>query len=451
MRQAPISFRRLKRLVGCLLMSMVCGLTLGQTPTPPPTFKASGIEGNTAPSGYAAGASEAYSKKVATLVPALQEADLLRLLPVAADDACVREPELVRASRATPDKFEPNARLGRFYLQHANPSLAMRPLAVALQRQPDDPQILLYVAIAELQSKNYAGAAESIHRLLQINSKDANAHKLLGELDAALGHSSEAVRDFTFASQLDPSAANLYSAALAHLAFGPLPAAEAAFDSATKLHPESSELWLGRGVAALLAGHKADAGDSLWKATSGAGTSLLAFTLLAMQDGGDEALERRTLQELERLARQRSPNTMQDAIVHYDYAMVLGKSKAADPSGHSLELRLEQLKLAVKEQPDFAAAHFQLGVLDAEHDNASAAAAELARATALDDEVPEWHYRLSRAYRRLNLVPDAEKEFHRFEELKAAHAQSPAGDELLEGMPLRSLIAVPEPCSVPAR
>jgi len=435
-------------------MSMPFGITFCQTPSksPPPNFKASGIEGNTAPSGYAAGASEAYSKKVATLVPALQEADLLRILPFAADDLCVREPELLLAASAAPDKFEPNARLGRFYLHHTNPSLAMRYLAVALQRQPNDREMLRYAAIAALQSKNYAEAAESIHRLLQIGGDDANAHKLSGALNAALGHSGEAIREFATASQLDPSAANLYSAALAELAFGTLPTAVAAFEAATKLHPESSELWLGSGIAALLAGHKAEAGDFLWKAKAGTVTGLLALTLLAMQDGGDEALDRNTLQELEHLSRQRYPDAMQDAIIHYDYAMVLGKSKAVDPFSHSSELRRQQLELAAKEQPNFAAAHFQLGVLASESDNASVAATELARATALDDEIPEWHYRLSRAYRRLNLVPAADKEFHRFEELKAAHVPSAAGAQmgvqLLEGMPLQSLISVSEPCPV---
>ena len=449
--QALISSRRLELLVGCFLMSMPFGITFCQTPStpPPPNFKASGIEGNTAPSGYAAGASEAYSKKVATLVPALQEADLFHLLPLEADDGCVREPELLRAVSAAPDKFEPNAQLGRFYLYHANPSLALRYLAVALKRRPDDREMLRYAAIAALQSKNYAGAAESIHRLLQIGGDDASAHKLSGELNAALGHSGEAVREFGTASQLDPSADNLYSAALAELAFGTLPSAVAAFESATKLHPESSELWLGSGITALLAGHKADAGDFLWKAKAGAATGLLALTLLAMQDGGDQALDRDTLQELEHLSRQRYPDAMQDAIIHYDYAMLLGKSKAINPSSRSSELRREQLELAVKEQPNFAAAHFQLGVLASESDNPSVAAAELARATALDDDIPEWHYRLSRVDRRLNLVPDAEREFRRFEELKAAHVPSTAGDELLEGMPLRSLIGIAVPCPVP--
>lgn len=425
----------------------------GNAPAPPPSFKASGIEGNTAPSGYAAGASEAYSKKVATLVPALQEADLFHLLPVEADDACAHEAELVRAYHAGPDEFEPNARLGRFYLHHANPSLAMRYLAVALQRQPEDREMLRYAAIAALQSKNYAGAAESIHRLLQIGGDDANAHKLSGALNAALGHSGEAVREFGTASQLDPSADNLYSSALAELAFGSLPAAVAAFDTATKLHPESAELWLGRGVAALLSGRKAEAGDFLWKATSGAGTSRLALTLLAMRDGGDAALDRNLLQELERLSAQRSSEATQDAILHYDYAMVLGKSKAINPSSNVSELRRQQLELAVKEQPDFAAAYFQLGVLASESDDPSVAAAKLARATALEDEIPEWHYRLSRAYRRLNRVSDAERELHRFEELKAAHLQSAAGgsmgDPLLEGMPLQYLMGAAEPCPVP--
>jgi len=302
-----------------------------------------------------------------------------------------------------------------------------------------------------------------IDHLLQVGGDDANTHKLSGALDAALGHSSEAVREYRTASHLDPSAANLYSAALAELAFGSRPAVLAAapaaalseFDAATKLHPESRELWLGRGIAALLAGRKSDAEDSLWKATTNAATNRLALTLLAMQDGGDEALNRKTLLELERLAKQSSPNAGQDAIIHYDYAMVLGKSAAFDPSGDSPELRRQQLELAVKEQPDFAAAHFELGVLASDSDNASIAVAELSRAIALEDGIPEWHYRLSRAYKRLNQVPTAEKEFHRFQELKAAHAQTAAaarlGDQLLEGMPLGSLIEDVEVCPAPAR
>jgi len=417
-------------------------LAAGQNTSPPakPSFHASGIQDNTAPSGYSTGASEAEAKKVATLASELQANSLYTLLPAASTDGCEREPELLRAAQAAPQSFAANATLGQFYLAHGSAAEASRYLRLALQQQPHNQEILRDAALAELEAKNYAGASELVHRLLAASATGADAHRLLGALDAALGHTNDALAEFSAAGRIDPSAANLNAAALAELAFGSLARAEAAFTSATEAHPNSAGLWLGRGMAALLAGHKADAGASLEKAAASAETRKLAYTLLAMEGAGDDAANARIMQQLKDL----TAAEPSDALFHYDYAVMLGKMNASNAA-----LEKTELQVALRAQPEFAAAHFELGVLAAQTGDTATAAAELTKATALDGEIPEWHYRLSQALRRLGQLPAAARELDRFEALKAARTAGHASDPLLEGIPAQNWMPMPATCAEP--
>jgi len=346
---------------------------------PAPIFQASGIQGNTAPSGYASGASEAYSAKFATLATALQARDLERMVPAA-------------------------------------------------ERDGNSPQAS---ALRALGSRNYAAASEAIDRLLATPAGAPDAHKLQGALDAAVGHPAEAIAEFDKAAQLDASVANLDSAGLARLAFGTAAEAQAAFASDTTLHPDSPELWLGLGLAAQLAGHPAEAREALFKAASSERLRRLAFTLLALENGTDAAWKARLRAALQPLLETDPP----DAILEYDYALLLGNPGADDALRQEKENCLER---AIRVQPEFAAAHFELGLLKADAGDATAAAAELIRANALDDRLPEWHYRLSRIDRKLNKTAEADQELHRFEALKAQQAAT--GASPLEGLPLAELI-----------
>jgi predicted Zn-dependent protease len=429
-----------RRLLWGPLALWVAAVASGQTARPPakPSFQASGIQDNTAPSGYSTGASDAEAKKVSTLASELQANSLYQLLPAASTESCDREPALLRAAQAAPESFAANGRLGRFYLEHGSAAEAGRYLRLALQRRPEDRETLQYAALAELEAKNYAGASELVHRLLAASASDANAHKLLGALDAALGHASDALAEYSIASRIDPSAANLNAAALAELAFGSLTRAEASFAAATQAHPESAELWLGRGMAALLTGHKTDAGASFAKAAANTETRKLAYTLLAMEGAGNDAANARVIQQLKEL----TVAEPSDALFHYDYAVMLGKMNASNTA-----LERTELQLALQAQPDFAAAHFALGVLAAQTGDPATAAAELTKATALDGEIPEWHYRLSQALRRLAQEPAASRELDRFDALKAARTASHAAEPPLEGIPAQIWIPMPATCA----
>jgi tetratricopeptide (TPR) repeat protein len=372
-------------LVLLAVLSSAASAQDGATPAaprkPPPVFQASGLQGNTAPSGYAGGAAEAYSAKVATLAMALQTRDMSKM-------------------------------------EHATGGLRE-------------------AALTALKARNYGAASEAIERLSATNGGAVDAHKLQGALDAALGNPTDAIAAFDAAAKLDPSAENLNSACLARLAFGTSAEAQAAFASATAQHPESAELWLGLGLAAQLAGKPATAHEALLKAASGPATRRLAFTLLALETGTDASWNAQVRAALRPLVEARTD----DAILDYDDALLLGKAGSSLTEDEALRQKRQELARAIEVQPGFAAAHFELGLLASESGDLAVAVDEFGKANALDDGIPEWHYRLSRVYRRLNRPSDAERELRRFQELNAQRVgQSEVTDALLQGLPLQELI-----------
>jgi len=141
-----------------------------QAPAPPkkpPAFQAAGVQGNIAPSGYSAGAREEEARQVAGLAADLQAADFADELPESAKLPCARQPELLHAALSQPGGFEANLRLGLFYLRHGSPALGAKYLRVAANASPADPSALRYLAMADLEAKDYVGAAEAAARALR--------------------------------------------------------------------------------------------------------------------------------------------------------------------------------------------------------------------------------------------------------------------------------------------
>ncbi len=423
----------LATLSGCAWLPAQTAVQNSAPPAPKkaaPTFSAAGIQGNIAPSGYSGGAREEEARQVASLVVDLQAANYADELPAAAKLGCDRQPELLHAALTQPMSFEANLRLGLFYLQHQSPSLSVKYLSLATQLRPNDVAAQRYLATSEVEAKDYVAAS----RLAQ-QWNGAEAHRIKGSVEAAQGNANAALAEYKQSVALDSGANNVFAAGLAVMTLGLFADAEQMLVSGTASHPDSAKLWLVRGMAETLEENQKQAMESLLRASMLDPGDLLAPTLLAKQAESEKDLTR-VLPVVRSLAAAKP----KEAIAQYDEALVLAKTNpgSTDPAIHK-QIEAE-LHTAMQLQPQFAAAHFQLGVLSLDTGDVKSAITELSEAVRLDPDVAEWHYRLSRAYRRDGQSSAAESEMQSFQKLKARRdAGADVSEKLLDGVTLGAL------------
>jgi tetratricopeptide (TPR) repeat protein len=413
---------------------------------PAPTFRAAGIQGNIAPSGYSGGAREEDARQVASLVEGLQAANFAAELPDAAKLGCDRQAELLHAALAQPGSAKANLRLGLFYLKHDDPKLAVTSLSVARSLAPGDAAVARYLAVAEMEVGDYAAAGRLALRLLDANRldedrDDAAAHRIEGSVEAAAGHPEAALAEWKLAVALDPGANSVFSAGLSTMASGLFADAERILIAGTAAHLDSAKLWLARGMAESLKQDQTQAIESLERSAKLDPGDLLASTLLAAQADTAET-SARILPVVQALAGAKP----EEAVAHYDLALVLAKANPGATGAVAAKIESE-LRTAIGQQPGFAAAHFQLGVLHENAGDSGAATAEFAEAVRLEPEVAEWRYRLARAYSRAGQAGPAEREMEAFKRLKVRRdAGGDVSAKLLDGLPADALGVGPERC-----
>jgi tetratricopeptide (TPR) repeat protein len=401
---------------------------------PPPTFHAAGVQGNIAPSGYSAGAREEEALQIASLVGDLQAANYADELPVAAKLSCDRQPELLHAVLTQPTSFEANLSLGLFYLQHPNPGLSVKYLSLARDLKPSDPDVQRYLATADMEAKDYASASRLAAQWIdahQAGAGSAETHRIKGSVEAAAGNTDAALAEFKQSVALDPDANHVFSAGLSVMALGLFADAEQLLVSGLEAHPKSAKLWLAKGMAEVLEQNHAQAIESLLRAAALDPSDLLAPTLLATQADSVEAVAR-VLPIVRSLALARPG----EAVAHYDYALVLSRTNLG-ASEASIDVQVEaELRTAIKEQPQFASAHFELGVFDQKRGDEKSAIAEISEAVRLDPTVAEWRYRLARAYRVTGQTAAAGAQMQAFQQLtERRNAGADVSARLLDGLP----------------
>jgi tetratricopeptide (TPR) repeat protein len=409
---------------------------------PAPTFRASGIQGTIAPSGYSDGATEQQARQVASLVLDLQAANYADEWPTDEKLPCDREPELLHASLTQPDSFQANRRLGFFYLQHGRPDLSAKYLGVAKDSHPPDIGAARDLAMAELEARDYSAVGQLASQLTDRNPDDAFAHHLKGSVEAAAGHSEAALEEYKLSAKLDSGPGNIFSAGLSIMALGFFGDAEQMFAAATTSHQDSARLWLGMGIVNMLQAHQTQAVDSLLRSAALDPTNGLAQTLLAtlITNAKDNA---RILPSVQAFAAAHP----KQAIAHYDYALVLSKANHLGSDGQFRKQMKSELELAVTEQPDFAAAHFQLGIIYQNAADLSSAIKEFSQAVSLQPEVAEWRYRLARAYHQDGQTESAESEMVKFKQLATKRdAGNDVAARLLDGLSPDLLGAHAERC-----
>lgn len=410
---------------------------------PAPTFRASGIQGTIAPSGYSDGATEQQARQVASLVLDLQAAKYAEEWPSSEKLPCDREPALLHASLTQPDSFQANRRLGLFYLQHGRPDLSAKYLSIAKASRPWDIEILRNLAMAEMEARNYSVAGQLAAQLTELKPQDALAHQVKGSVEAAAGHSRAALEEYKLSARLDPSPGNVFSSGVSVMSLGFFADAEQLFAGATTIHQDSARLWLGLGIVNILQAHQAQAVYSLLRSAALDPANGLTPTLLATLMTNEEDNTR-----IVPVIRAFAAANPKQAIAHYDYAVALSKADHPGLNGPVEKQMEEELKLAVNEQPDFAAAHFQLGIVYQNASDLQSAIKEFSQAVSLQPDVAEWRYRLARAYHQAGQTEATEFEMTKFKQLaEERDAGNDVSARLLDGLPPDLLEADAKHCN----
>ena len=332
----------------------------------------------------------------------------------AGEDTVRRENALLEQVRLHPESFQPNHALGEFYIQQHRLSAAIPYLEKARQIDLSNYENAYDLTLAYLQTGLTAKSREVIAELLREKDR-AELHNLLGDVEEAEGHVTEAAQQYEIAARMDPSEKNLFdlgSDLLLHRGFEP---ALKVFVFAAERYPKSAKVRVGLGTAHYSLGQYDEAVASLCQAVDldPGDTKALDF-LGKMYDVSPRFAEEVT----ERLAHfvQAYP---ENAAAHYYYALSLRKRALAPGSNGGAQAKAEaHLLRAVQLNPAYAEAHFELGLLYEDEKLDANAIQEYQLATRLRSDLSKAHYRLGRLYQKNGQQVLAQKEFDAFEALK---------------------------------
>jgi tetratricopeptide (TPR) repeat protein len=261
-----------------------------------------------------------------------------------------------------------------------------------------------------------AGATEKSRQLIEVllqRQDKAELHNLLGDVEEREGHVQQSAEQYETAARMDPSEDNLFDFAnelLLHRGYQP---ALKVLDFATQRYPKSARLRVALGVAHYSLGQYDQALDVLCQAVDLAPKDTRALEFLGKMyniapDKADEVTKR-----LARFAREYPDN----AAANYYYALSLrGRTQ-----GHSADTDRQAgdlLRRATKLKPDWADAHYQLGLLYEDDALLDDAIREYQIAVGLQPSLATAHYRLAQLYRKKGQQELAQSEFRAFEALK---------------------------------
>jgi len=348
-----------------------------------------------------------WFKKCATLLgAALIWAD-------AGDDGVKTESLLREQARLHPDSFAANRSLAQWYIRQRKVRAAIPLLEAARRANPQDYDNCYDLALAYLESGFTAKSREIANGLLARGDK-AELHNLLGEIEEKDGRIEAAAAQYQTAARMDPSEKNLFdlgSCLLRHQGFQP---ALKLFQFGASRYPQSAKLRVGLGIAYYSLGQYSDAVESLCQAVDLDPKDARAIEFLGKMYDVAPELSAEVSARLARFADLHPDN----AAAAFYYALSLRRRNVASPGDRDMSQAEALLKRAVKLDPNFAEAHYELGLLYEDEQQEAGALREFELAARLRPDFAKAHYRLARIYRKQGKSDLAEKEYRAFEALK---------------------------------
>lgn len=335
----------------------------------------------------------------------------------AAETGIAQAENLLREQvRLHPEEFRANHLLAEFLIQQHRVAAAIPFLEKARQIDPSHYANSYDLALSYLQTGMKRPSRQVINDLLKQGDK-AELHNLLADVEEAEGNVQEAARQYEVAARMDPSEKNVFdlgSDLILHRGFEP---ALKVFEFGTQRYPKSARMRVGLGVTHYSLGQYDNAVEVLCEAVDLDPTDTKALDFLGkMHDVSPQYADQvtRRLAHFVRIY-------PQNAAANYYYALSLRKRTLVPRTETPEESARDFLQRAVKLNPGFADAHYELGLLLEDEGKQSEAIYEYERATRLKPDLAKGHYHLARLYQKAGRTALAQQEFRRFEQLKSNH------------------------------
>jgi tetratricopeptide (TPR) repeat protein len=382
-------------------------------PHSPLKFEAAGVRGLIDPGGYSASANAAAaSGLIAGIVDIKRSGNGLGARSEK-DWPCSLEPELRKAVEKTPDSPDANRRLGEFYIVHDVPARAVPFLQRARSMEPANGVISEDLAVALIKSGQFDSARELLISLAE-GQPTPQMYRLLARADEGSGQFTQASHEYQLAANADPSEENLFGVGYELILAGSPAEAANAFRAGAKLYPKSIALLIGIGAAKFLQGQTADSLLLFLQATDLDPTDPRPYSFLSSASTVSPVESDRVRSRLKRFL-DLAPDNPQAS---YLYGLNLLEGRGKQPSAFDINGIMALFQRAIVLDPNFARAHYQLGVLHAEHGDYNDAVREYEAAVRLAPDLKEAHYRLAGAYRHTGHPELASHEMQLFQQIR---------------------------------
>ena len=315
--------------------------------------------------------------------------------------------------RLQPASFQANYALGEFYIQQHNLKAAIPYLEKARQIDPAHYENAYDLALAYLQTGMTAQSREVITALLAQKDR-SELHNLLADVEEHEGHIDAAAKQYETAARMDPTEKNLFdlgSDLLRHRAFEP---ALKVFVFASGRYPQSAKLRVGLGIAHYSLGQYDDAVATLCQAVDLDPKDTKALDFLGKMYDVSPQFADEVTRRLAHLVRIYPDN----AAANYYYALSLRKRTLQAGPNESQGGAEFHLLRAVKLDPGYADAHFELGLFYEDEKQDAKAIQQYQLAIKLRPDLSKAHYHLGRLYQKNGEPARAQKELETFEALK---------------------------------
>lgn len=250
-----------------------------------------------------------------------------------------------------------------------------------------------------------------------LNPGKAEVHRLLGDADEQLGNALGAAREYQRAVELEANEPNLFewgAELLVHRAVEP---AIEVFAKGNRLFPQSERMLVGLAAALYAHGDYNQAAQRFFEACdlspSDAGPYLFMAQVQSSEITHQEGFTRR-LQRFTRL----QPDS---ALAKYYYATNIWNLRG-DPDDADAAKVTSLLEQAIQLDPNLGVAYLQLGIVYADRKDYAKAIHAYQKAAEVSPELEQTHYRLSRAYARMENETEAQKEMAVFEAMSKKSA-----------------------------
>lgn len=314
--------------------------------------------------------------------------------------------------------YDANYRLGKLLVDERKPREAIPYLERASKTNPgvydsEYELALAHCAAGDLQ----AAAAEASALLSQHNT--AEVHHLLAEVAEKRDDPLEAVRQYQSATERDPTEQNYFdwgSELLLHRAADP---AVEVFSKGVTLFPASVRMLSALGAAWYARGSYDRSVETLCRASDLDPTATAPYIFLGRIQNVEPTANAEIVARLARFAQLQPANPW----ANYYYAVSLWKRRSSPDDNQNLPQIEALLQTAIRANPNFSAAHLQLGILYSERRNFPAAIAAYRKAAETAPDLPDAHYRLAQLYRQAGEKSKAEQELHLYRQASKKAAE----------------------------